>query len=52
MPMQRKWRVLASFDWSPRPNVIIAFKAGEVRLGLTRACLERAGDRVQEIRDR
>lgn len=49
MPRQRKWLVLKDFDWSPRPSVVIAFKAGETRYGLTRACRYKAGDRIKEI---
>lgn len=52
MPKQRKWRILTSFEWSPRPNVIMTFRAGEVRSGLTRACRAKAGSRIEEIRDR
>lgn len=52
MPKQRKWLVLRDFDWSPRRNVVIAFKAGEVKIGLPKPCRDMAGDRIQEIRDR
>lgn len=52
MAEQRKWLVLEDFDWSPRRNVVMSFKAGQIRTGLTRACRDKAGDRIQEIRDR
>lgn len=52
MPTQRKWLILIGFDWSPRPGVVIAYRAGQIATGLTRACRERAGARIQEIRDR
>lgn len=51
MPKQRKWRVLRDFEWVPKCNVIMTFRAGEVHAGLTRSCREKAGDRIQEIRD-
>lgn len=51
MPKQRKWLVLADFEWMPKANVIMTFKAGQIRSGLTRACIEKAGDRIEEIRD-
>lgn len=51
MPRQRKWLVLAPFEWSPRPGVVMVFRAGDIRLGLTRACRAKAGDRITEIRD-
>ncbi|MFH5773594.1 hypothetical protein ACHFJ0_05030 [Paracoccus sp. NGMCC 1.201697] len=51
MPRQRKWRVLRDFEWSPRRYVVMVFRRGEIRHGLTRACLQHAGDRVEEIRD-
>lgn len=50
MPKQRKWLILRGFEWSPRPGVIMVFKAGEIRSGLTRACRAKAGDRIREIR--
>lgn len=50
MPIQRRWLVLQDFEWIPRPGVIITFRAGQVCLGLTRACREKAGDRIREIR--
>lgn len=50
MPVARRWRVLLDFEWSPRSNVIMVFRAGEIRAGLTRACRAAAGDRVEEIR--
>lgn len=46
MPIQRQWLILRDFEWSPKPNVIIVYRAGQVRSGLTRACLQWAGDRV------
>lgn len=49
MPRQRQYLVLEDFDFSPRPGVVMAYRAGEVRKGLTRACLMKAGDKVQEI---
>ena len=49
MPRKREYLVLADFDFCPRPGVVMAFKAGRKVKGLTRACLEKAGDRVQEI---
>lgn len=52
MPVQRQWRILRSFDWSPKSNIVIAFRAGEIRHGLTRACVAFAGSRIEEIRDR
>ena len=52
MPVQRKWRILAAFDWSPRPGVVIAYRAGQIIAGLTRACRDKAGSRIEEIRDR
>lgn len=51
MPRQRKWFVVRSFEWSPKANVIMIFRAGEVHVGLTRSCREKAGDRIHEIRD-
>ncbi|WP_164887554.1 hypothetical protein [Paenirhodobacter populi] len=51
MPVQRRWRVLAYFEWCPRPGVIMVFRPGEIRRGLTRACREKAGQRIEEIRD-
>ncbi|UXU73824.1 hypothetical protein [Paracoccus sp. SMMA_5] len=51
MPRQRKWRVLRDFEWAPKPNVIMIFLAGEIHAGLTRACRDKAGDRIEEIRD-
>lgn len=35
----RQWRVVKRFDFRPRPGVVMAFKEGEVRRGLTRACV-------------
>ena len=52
MPKQRRWLVLADFEWSPRRGVIMSFKAGQIHPGLTRACRAKAGDRIKEIRDR
>jgi hypothetical protein len=46
------WRVLRDFEFMPRRGVIMVFRAGEVRQGLTRACIAVAGDRVEEIRSR
>lgn len=51
MPKQRKWRILRGFEWMPKASVIMTFRAGEVHTGLTRSCRERAGDRIEEIRD-
>lgn len=51
MPKQRKWLVLRSFEWMPKRSVIMVFRAGEIRAGLTRSCREKAGDRIKEIRD-
>jgi len=51
MPRQRKWRVLRDFEWMPRYNIVMIFRAGEVHAGLTRSCREKAGDRIHEIRD-
>lgn len=51
MPVQRCWLVLRAFEWSPRPNVIVSFRAGQECRGLTRACRAVAGDRIQEIRE-
>lgn len=52
MPRKRQWRILRYFEWSPKPNVVMTFRAGEIRSGLTRACVSHAGGRIQEIRDR
>jgi hypothetical protein len=42
MPRQDKqFRVLRSFDFTPRPNVVRAFRAGTIVSGLTAACIER-----------
>ncbi len=42
MPRQiKRYLVLRDFDFSPRPNVIRVFKAGQIRSGLTRACIKR-----------
>ena len=51
MPRKRMWRVLRGFEWCPKPNVVMLFRVGEVRTGLTRACIEHAGERIQEIKD-
>jgi len=51
MPKQRKWRVLQTFTWSPRRNVVIEYHAGGVVFGLTAACVRHAGERVEEIRE-
>lgn len=51
MPRKKTWRILRSFDWSPKPGVVTAFRAGEVRSGLTQACIKQAGNRIEEIRD-
>lgn len=51
MPVQRRWLVLAYFEWSPRPSVIMIFRPGEICTGLTRACRAKAGTRIEEIRD-
>jgi hypothetical protein len=50
MPVQRRWLVLAGFEWQPRAGVIMIFRPGEIRAGLTRACRKVAGDRIREIR--
>lgn len=50
MPRQRAWRILRGFEFHPRRGVIMVFRAGEVRHGLTRACVDFAGDRIEEIR--
>lgn len=47
----RKWRVLQDFEFCPRPYVVMVFKRGEIRTGLTQACIAKAGDRIEEIRD-
>lgn len=52
MPRQRMWRVLQDFEFMPRRGVIMVFRAGETRHGLTRACIDAAGDRIEEIRSR
>lgn len=49
MPRQRKYRILEDFDYSPRSNVVMAFKAGDVKTGLTKDCLLKAGCKVEEI---
>lgn len=49
MPVARAWLVLASFDWSPRSNVIIRFTQGQIVHGLTRACRAQAGGRLRAI---
>lgn len=41
MPRKKEYLVLRSFDWSPRPNVVQAYKAGKVVSGLTRTCVAR-----------
>jgi len=41
MPVQKEFLVLRSFDWTPRPNVIRAFKAGTTVRGLTAACIKK-----------
>ena len=51
MPRKRKWRVIQGFDWTPKPNVLMIFRRGEIHAGLTRACRAKAGDRIEEIRD-
>jgi hypothetical protein len=51
MPVQRRWLVLRAFEWSPRANVVITFRAGQECRGLTRACRAAAGDRIREIRE-
>lgn len=51
MPKQRKWRILADFEWVAKPNVIMIFRAGEIRASLTRACREKAGGRIEEVRE-
>lgn len=51
MPVQRRWRVLAYFEWAPKPGVLFVFRPGEIRIGLTRACRAKAGGRIEEIRD-
>lgn len=50
MPVQRSWLVVTGFEWHPRPGVIMVFKAGQIRRGLTRACRKVAGDRIREIK--
>lgn len=49
MPRKREWRILRSFDWAPKNNLVMAFRAGEIRSGLTQACIEAAGDSIEEI---
>lgn len=51
MPKQRNWRVLEYFEWMPKSNIVMVFQPGDIRTGLTRACVEKAGDRIEEIRD-
>lgn len=43
MPRQSatRYRVVKDFDFFVRPGVIMAFKAGEERAGLTKAQIER-----------
>lgn len=41
MPRAKRWRVLKDFDFSPRPNIVQVFRAGEERSGLTRACIQK-----------
>lgn len=49
MPVQQRWLVLADFEWCPSISVVVVFRAGEIRAGLTRACLRAAGGRVKKI---
>lgn len=51
MPVQTRWLVLADFEWCPSASVVVVFRAGEIRTGLTRACRLAAGDRIQKIGD-
>ncbi|MDO5658290.1 MAG: hypothetical protein Q4G36_08210 [Paracoccus sp. (in: a-proteobacteria)] len=43
MPKQSaaRYRVVKDFDFHPRPGVVMAFRAGEERAGLTKAQIER-----------
>lgn len=43
MPKQTaaRFRVVKDFDFHPRANVVMAFRAGEIRTGLTRAQIVR-----------
>lgn len=50
MPKQRRWRVLETFTWSPRANVVMEYIAGGIVTGLTAACVRHAGERIEEIR--
>lgn len=43
---------MVPFEWSPKPGVIMVFRTGDIHAGLTRACREKAGNRIHEIRDR
>lgn len=36
-----RFRVVKDFDFHPQPNVVMAFRAGEERAGLTKAQIER-----------
>lgn len=47
---QRRWRIIRTFSWSPRKNVVIEYIAGGIVTGLTAACVKHAGDRIEEIR--
>lgn len=51
MPRQRCWLVIEYFEFMPRPSVVMVFRPGDVRCGLTRACREKAGDRIREVRE-
>lgn len=50
MPKQKAWRVLRTFNWSPRKNVVIEYIAGGIVTGLTAACIKHAGACIEEIR--
>lgn len=51
MPVQKEYRVLRDWTFSPRPNVVQAFKAGTIAKGLTRRCAEAgiAASALQQI---
>jgi hypothetical protein len=39
MPVKKEYAVLRDWTFSPRPNVVQAFKAGTIAKGLTRRCV-------------
>lgn len=43
-PRSTRFRVTKSFDFHPRPGVVMAFVAGQERSGLTAAMIQRGQD--------